>query len=302
MDPSNVIKQRVGLWLRSERAMGLNVVLAPVAGCSDSDLDEKMDAPKDASTDSSPGAPPTIFTSARSAPALFVGASTQGSLSTGKSLSEASPDAAPFTSPVLTREKKIAQLAQMDETEVKPCQKCRLCSTRTKTVFGEGNPDTKIFFIGEGPGETEDLTGRPFVGRAGELLGKMIAGMGLSRERVFIANIVKCRPPNNRVPAPDEVGTCTPYLVRQLEIIRPQVIVTLGLPAAKYMLNSKATMGSLRGNWQSWRGIKLMPTFHPAYLLRSYTEANRSMVWSDLKAVMSAVGLSLPPKSNTASK
>ena len=110
---------------------------------------------------------------------------------------------------------------------------------------------------------------------AGELLNKMIAGMGLHREQVFIANIVKCRPPDNRVPAPDEVETCTPYLVRQLEIIRPRVIVTLGLPAAKYMLESKSTMGKMRGQWHNWRGIKLMPTFHPAYLLRSYTEENR---------------------------
>jgi DNA polymerase len=169
-----------------------------------------------------------------------------------------------------------------------------LSQTRTHTVFGEGDPDAKIFFIGEGPGENEDLQGRPFVGRAGELLNKMIAGMGLKREQVFIANIVKCRPPGNRVPAPDEVDTCTPYLVRQLEIIRPQVIVTLGLPSAKYMLNSKLSMGRLRGNWHDWRGIKLMPTFHPAYLLRAYTEENRAMVWSDLKQVMGEVGLAIP--------
>jgi DNA polymerase len=286
--------------------MGLKVVQASAAGSSVSDPDETIDAPQDGSADSLPASPPKTVALARSAPALFVdsavGGSLAGSLAGSKSISEASPDAAPFASPVLSREEKIAQLAQMDDSEVKPCQKCRLCATRTKTVFGEGDPDAKIFFIGEGPGENEDLTGRPFIGRAGELLGKMIAGMGLSRERVFIANIVKCRPPENRVPAPDEVATCTPYLVRQLEIVRPQVIVTLGLPAAKYMLSTKVTMGSLRGNWQSWRGIKLMPTFHPAYLLRSYTEANRAMVWSDLKAVMAAVGLSLPAKSNTSSK
>ncbi|MDP9175014.1 MAG: uracil-DNA glycosylase [Planctomycetota bacterium] len=169
-----------------------------------------------------------------------------------------------------------------------------MCETRTNTVFGEGDVDARIFFIGEGPGENEDLQGRPFVGRAGELLNKMIAGMGLQREQVFIANIVKCRPPNNRVPAPDEVATCTPYLVRQLEIIRPKVIITLGLPSAKYMLSSKLSMGKLRGQWYNWRGIKLMPTFHPAYLLRAYTEENRAAVWSDLKMVMSEVGLSAP--------
>ncbi|HUC83564.1 MAG TPA: uracil-DNA glycosylase [Candidatus Acidoferrales bacterium] len=179
----------------------------------------------------------------------------------------------------------------MNSAEVSVCIKCRLCEARTHTVFGEGDADAKLFFIGEGPGENEDLQGRPFVGRAGQLLDKMIAAMGLKREQAFIANIVKCRPPENRVPAPDEVATCTPYLVRQIEIIRPKVIVTLGLPAAKYMLSSSLTMGRLRGQWQQWRGIKLMPTFHPAYLLRSYTEDNRQKVWSDLKAVMKELGL-----------
>ncbi len=144
--------------------------------------------------------------------------------------------------------------------------------------------------------KTTSLQGRPFVGRAGELLNKMIAGMGLRREQVYIANIVKCRPPDNRVPAPDEVETCTPYLVRQLEIVRPKVIVTLGLPASKYMLGSKLSMGKLRGQWHNWRGIKLMPTYHPAYLLRSYTEENRAAVWSDLKKVMAEVGLPIPGK------
>jgi DNA polymerase len=197
---------------------------------------------------------------------------------------------------VLSRPEKSEQLARLDADQVKGCTLCRLCETRTHTVFGEGDPDAKIFFIGEGPGENEDLQGRPFVGRAGDLLNKMIAGMGLRREQVFIANIVKCRPPDNRVPAPDEVETCTPYLVRQLEIIRPRVIVTLGLPAAKYMLQSRLTMGKMRGQWHNWRGIKLMPTFHPAYLLRSYTEENRAAVWSDLKQVMAEVGLRVPTR------
>ena len=184
----------------------------------------------------------------------------------------------------------------MDENEVRVCPKCRLCETRTKTVFGEGDVDAKIFFLGEGPGENEDLSGRPFVGKAGQLLDKMIVAMGLSREQVFIANIVKCRPPNNRVPAPDEVAACATYLVRQLEIIRPRVIVTLGLPATKHMLQVNSTMGKLRGQWQSWRGIKLMPTFHPAYILRSYTEQTRAAVWSDLKMVMTELGLSSSSK------
>ena len=198
-------------------------------------------------------------------------------------------------------EKRI-RLQQMDEGEVRGCTLCRLCETRTKTVFGEGDPNASIFFIGEGPGENEDLTGRPFVGRAGQLLDKMIAAMGLRREQVFIANIVKCRPPDNRVPAPDEVATCTPYLERQLEIIRPRVIVTLGLPSAKYMLQVNSTMGRLRGNWHSWRGIKLMPTFHPAYILRSYTPETRAAVWSDLQLVMAEVGLPTSERDNLKSK
>jgi DNA polymerase len=193
--------------------------------------------------------------------------------------------------PVLPLEEKRRELAILNETQVSVCRKCRLCETRTHTVFGEGDPDAAIFFIGEGPGETEDQTGRPFVGRAGELLNKQIGAMGLRREQVFIANIVKCRPPNNRVPAPDEVEICTPYLERQLQIVRPRVIVTLGLPAAKYMLKTNSTMGRLRGQWQNWRGIRLMPTYHPAFLLRSPTYENRSAVWSDLQKVMAEVGL-----------
>jgi DNA polymerase len=206
------------------------------------------------------------------------------------------PNAPPFASPLLSPDEKRARLLALDNNEVRGCTKCRLCETRTKTVFGEGDPDAKIFFIGEGPGENEDLSGRPFVGRAGELLNKWIAAMGLQREQVFIANIVKCRPPNNRVPAPDEVATCTPYLQRQLEIIRPKVIMTLGLPSAKYMLQSNLSMGKLRGNWHDWRGIKLMPTYHPAYVLRQYTVETRSAVWNDLKKVMAELGLPLPSK------
>jgi DNA polymerase len=202
--------------------------------------------------------------------------------------------AAPIVSRIsLPTVQKIALLAELDTTKVKPCILCVLCKSRTNTVFGEGDPDAKIFFIGEGPGETEDQTGRPFVGRAGILLDKMIAGMGLARQQVFIANIVKCRPPGNRTPAPDEVAACTPYLERQLELVSPRVIVTLGLPAAKYMLQTNTTMGRLRGQWHQWRGIKLMPTYHPAYLLRSYTPENRAAVWSDLKLVMAEVGLSI---------
>jgi DNA polymerase len=197
----------------------------------------------------------------------------------------------------LPPEQKALRLQQLDANEVKGCTRCRLHEGRTQTVFGEGDANAAIFFIGEGPGENEDLTGRPFVGKAGQLLDKMIAGMGLSRQQVYIANIVKCRPPGNRTPALDEVQTCTPYLQRQLELVQPKVIVTLGRPAAQYMLDTKLPMGQLRGRWQSWRGIKLMPTFHPSYVLRTYTEEVRAAVWSDLKMVLAELGIKMPTKS-----
>lgn len=201
-----------------------------------------------------------------------------------------------IASPPLSTEQKKAQLKALNENEVSVCRKCRLCEQITHTVFGEGDPNAKIMFIGEGPGENEDLQGRPFVGRAGELLNKWIAAMGLKREQVYIANIIKCRPPGNREPAPDETAACTPYLVRQVEIIRPEVIITLGRPASQYMLQTKNSMGNLRGNWHEWRGIKLLPTYHPAYVLRSYNYQTRSAVWSDLQKVMAHLGLPIPKR------
>jgi len=206
-----------------------------------------------------------------------------------------SPESPGFDAPPLSPEEKRQRLVAMDANEVTGCTRCRLCEARTKTVFGEGDADARVFFIGEGPGENEDRTGRPFVGKAGQLLDRMIGAMGLKREQVFIANVVKCRPPGNREPAPDEVATCTPYLVRQLEIVRPTVIVTLGRPATQYMLQTKQSMSRLRGQWQQWRGIKLMPTFHPAYVLRQYTEDVRAAVWGDLKQVMAELGLPEKP-------
>jgi uracil-DNA glycosylase len=202
-----------------------------------------------------------------------------------------------ITGPLLSLPQRKEALETLDNEQVKGCRKCRLCETRTQTVFGEGAADAQLFFIGEGPGETEDQTGRPFVGRAGQLLEKMIIAMGLSRQQVFIGNVVKCRPPGNRTPQADEVAACTPYLVRQIEIIRPKVIVTLGLPATQYMLQTDKPMRALRGSWQEWRGIQLMPTYHPSYVLRSYTPEVRGAVWSDLQKVMDALGLPQKGKS-----
>ncbi|MCC6681294.1 MAG: uracil-DNA glycosylase [Phycisphaeraceae bacterium] len=178
----------------------------------------------------------------------------------------------------------------MDEQEVRKCTRCDLCRSRTQTVFGEGDPDAALMFIGEGPGQTEDEQGRPFVGRAGELLNKMIVAMGLAREQVYIANVVKCRPPDNRTPVPEETAACWDYLRRQIEIIQPRVIVALGAPAAKMLLETKVGIMKLRGTWQSFNMVQppipVMPTFHPAYLLRAYTQDNRAKVWSDLQQVM----------------
>lgn len=199
----------------------------------------------------------------------------------------------PFNEALLPAEQRKVLLDQLNDTQVKSCQKCRLCEKRTNTVFGEGSLTAKLLFIGEGPGEDEDLTGRPFVGRSGQLLGKMIVAMGLTREQVFIANVVKCRPPGNRAPQPDEIAACTPYLLQQIQTIRPQVIVTLGLPATQFMLQTTRPMKDMRGIWQTWRGIKLMPTYHPSYVLRSYTPNVRGAVWSDLQKVMVELGLPL---------
>ena len=164
------------------------------------------------------------------------------------------------------------------------CTRCKLHGGRTKLVFGVGNPQARLMFVGEGPGAEEDLRGEPFVGRAGQKLDEMIKAIGLTRAQVYIANVVKCRPPGNRDPEPDEVATCSPFLVRQIEAIAPEVIVTLGLPAARTLLGLKGGIGAARGTWHSFRGIPVMPTFHPAYLLRAYTKENRRKVWEDLQA------------------
>lgn len=165
------------------------------------------------------------------------------------------------------------------------CRRCKLCSGRTHLVFGVGNPRAKLMFVGEGPGRDEDLQGEPFVGRAGQLLTDIITkGIGLKREDVYIANVVKCRPPDNRNPEPDEVAACEPFLKKQIEIISPEIIVALGKFAVQTLLQSKMPITKLRGNWHTYQGIKLMPTFHPAYLLRN--PADKKLVWEDIKKVI----------------
>ena len=172
--------------------------------------------------------------------------------------------------------------------DIGDCRRCKLHSGRTHIVFGVGNPHAKLMFVGEGPGRDEDLKGEPFVGRAGQLLTDIITkGMGLAREDVYIANVVKCRPPQNRNPEPDEVASCEPFLKKQIELIRPEIIVALGKFAVQTLLQSKVPITRLRGNWYTYMNIKLMPTFHPAYLLRN--PADKKLVWEDIKKVMKAM-------------
>jgi DNA polymerase len=168
--------------------------------------------------------------------------------------------------------------------EIGDCTRCKLHEKRTNVVFGVGDPKARLMFVGEGPGADEDARGEPFVGRAGKKLDEMIKAIGLDRGAVYIANVVKCRPPGNRDPERDEIETCSPFLVAQIEAIRPNVIVTLGSPATKLLLDTREGITRLRGRWQSFRGIPVMPTFHPAYLLRQYTKENRRKVWEDLRA------------------
>ena len=172
------------------------------------------------------------------------------------------------------------ELAEMGR-RLAGCTRCRLCQGRTQVVFGVGNPKARVVFVGEGPGADEDRIGEPFVGRAGQLLNVMLPSIGLRREDVYIANIVKCRPPGNRDPQPDEAATCMPFLVRQIELIDPAVIVLLGRIAARYLLGTTAPISSYRGRWTVWHGRDVLPTFHPAYLLRNPAAKRES--WVDLK-------------------
>ncbi|MBX7058967.1 MAG: uracil-DNA glycosylase [Leptospirales bacterium] len=199
--------------------------------------------------------------------------------------------------------KEKLQMLSALQAEVAQCRKCQLCETRTQTVFGEGDANSAILFVGEGPGRQEDLSGRPFVGRAGELLTRIIEqGMGVPRQTVYIANIVKCRPTvdmkfeKDRAPAADETAACAPYLDRQIAIIKPRAIVALGGPSAKHLLATDVGITRLRGHWGERQGTPVMPTFHPSYVLRNGGDRSplRREVWEDIKLVMRRVGWETP--------
>jgi uracil-DNA glycosylase len=175
------------------------------------------------------------------------------------------------------------------QTDLGDCTRCKLHKGRNKIVFGDGNPKAELVFVGEGPGHDEDVQGLPFVGRAGKLLTQMIEAMGLRRKDVYICNVVKCRPPENRAPEKEEVATCSPFLLRQIDAIAPKVIVCLGSVAAQTLLETNRGISQFRGQWLEFRGRKLLATYHPAYLLRN--PSAKSEVWKDLQKVMAVLGL-----------
>jgi uracil-DNA glycosylase family 4 len=198
----------------------------------------------------------------------------------------AAPDLDLFAEPAVARAATLEDLRAV----IGDCRRCKLAPHRTNLVFGVGNPRARLVFVGEGPGRDEDLQGEPFVGRAGQLLTEIITkGMKLRREDVYICNVIKCRPPENRNPEPDEVASCEPFLVRQLQLISPEVIVALGKFAAQTLLRTKAPITQIRGRWFDYQGIRLMPTLHPAYLLRN--PADKRLVWEDIQKVMRVLGL-----------
>lgn len=194
--------------------------------------------------------------------------------------------------PAMSASDKAVALDQLRAAEIGDCTRCQLCQGRKNIVFGVGNPDAKLMFIGEGPGADEDEQGIPFVGRAGQLLTRIIEAMGLKRNDVYIANIVKCRPPGNRNPLPDEVASCIPFLIRQVEIIRPEFIVCLGSVAVQNLLGTDEKISRLRGRFTAWQKIPVMPTYHPAFLLRNPNM--KKPVWEDMQQVMQRLGLPIP--------
>jgi DNA polymerase len=203
-------------------------------------------------------------------------------------------DLAPLPEIRVARAHKVDALVTIQE-EIGDCTRCPLAyAGRRKIVFGDGDANARLMFVGEGPGADEDVQGLPFVGKAGQLLNNMIQAMGLKREQVYIANIVKCRPPNNRTPEPVEANTCDQFLLKQIDVVQPEVVVALGSTAATYLLGVKQSLSALRGRWHRCRGAKLAVTYHPAFLLRD--PRMKAEAWKDLQMVMKEMGLQAPAK------
>jgi uracil-DNA glycosylase family 4 len=269
-------------WLRNERRLGIpHYAVAPGSATPP----PKQSPPRAETPPATPKpAPPAPKPARSAAPAALFGDA---------------PDLPPLCPEDLAVTAAEAALQALDRDFVQGCERCRLCEKRTQTVFGVGHARPDLVFVGEGPGADEDAKGEPFVGRAGQLLTKMIAAMTLTREQVYICNVVKCRPPGNRTPSEDEMQTCSPFLVRQLAILRPKVIVTLGRPASQSLLATKTPISKLRGSFHEFPPpalahlqlptAQLMPTFHPAYLLRN--PPAKKEAWEDLQQVMQALNI-----------
>lgn len=210
-------------------------------------------------------------------------------------LPPAAPTQGPSSLSALSPEQRVSALEAI-RSDIGECMRCPLATQgRHSIVFADGGPNARLMFVGEGPGADEDAQGLPFVGRAGQLLNNMIGAMGLKRSEVYIANVVKCRPPQNRTPEPEEANTCMQFLWRQIDVVRPEIIVALGATAATYLLGGKASLASLRGRIHSVRGIKLIVTYHPAYLLRDPRQKGEA--WKDLQIAMKELDLK-PPKAS----
>ena len=258
-DSAREVLDQVRAYMEYQQSTGVDAVPRQARAPVEAAARQTTEHPPDAavtSTPTTPAAPTPIRRAVTAAPDLFV-------------------------APGVQRATTLEDL----RTELGDCQRCKLSAGRTNIVFGVGNPKAQLMFVGEGPGRDEDLQAEPFVGRAGQLLTEIITkGMKMRREDVYIANVIKCRPPQNRNPEPDEIAACQPFLVRQIEIIQPKVLVALGKFAAQTLLGLQTPISRLRGNWYAYQGIKLMPTLHPAYLLRNPND--KRLVWEDIKMVL----------------
>lgn len=269
--------QEIRAWLEREEALGLEVVPRSV-GASIAEGDS-------ARTERRP--------SEEQRAAGFVVASETSASGPAPSLVRGGQPATSLSAVLVEPEIRVAATLDGLRDVLGDCRRCKLCEGRTNIVYGVGSPNARVFFVGEGPGEDEDARGEPFVGEAGGLLTKIIVAMGLQRHDVYIANVVKCRPPNNRDPQPDEIVACEPFLRRQIEIVRPEVLVSLGNFATHALLGQRTPISRLRGQWQRVGDVPLMPTFHPAYLLRN--PSDKGLVWRDIQLVMERLQLPLPP-------
>jgi uracil-DNA glycosylase family 4 len=304
---------RLEAWLRYAKALGMDSFYVDRAFSAASAIPQIVEAPASAqisglsagpeipATSGAPAVPKAPVSSPK--PASVSSPVTPLAFKDASKFAPPAPPVSPTTLPVVAAPSFFDTRIEGDTLEairadLGDCTRCRLHLTRTKIVFGTGNPKAQLMFVGEGPGRDEDLSGEPFVGRAGKLLTQMIEAMGLRRPDVYIANVVKCRPPENRQPEKDETATCSPFLVRQIDAIAPKVIVCLGSTAAQYILATPQSISRFRGEWFDYRGSRVLATYHPAYLLRNPNA--KGDVWKDLQKVMAVLGLDPKPKQQSA--